>query len=51
MKGIMVVDVLHSELLNGLELIFVLADAAQRNTKAVVEMGVGDSDICAISFK
>lgn len=51
MKGIMVVDVLHSEPLNGLELIFVLADAAQRNTKAVVEMGVGDSDICAIPFK
>ena len=50
-EGVVVVAVLDVEPLDGLELVFVLPNASERDPQAVVEPGVGDGDVCAVRLE
>lgn len=51
MKGIVVGDVLHSQALDHLVRVLVLAYASDGNAQAVVEVAVGDGDVRAVSLE
>lgn len=50
MQCVFEVDVLSANVLDGLELVVVLADGADCNAEAIVEGTVEEGDVCAVGF-